>query len=293
MSRPGERLRGRRRRRCGRSRLRGRRRGPLPAGSAGGLSGSRPVLPPAASWRLRAAATAAMARRRRRGDPRRGPPGPHGPSPPAGSIGRRAPRKPHRPRPRGFRRRRGPFPAPAARFRRPGRSLRSSPGCRSETRRRGDRRRHGRRRGRRPPRRARRRGRRLRAEPAALREDRGRPPALARRAPPQGVRDDRREAGARRASTSCPTPGSAATSASRSWRASWGFSAVVLACGAWRDRPLPVEGADAFVGRGLDLPEPVHHLVQPRGRGGLRRGRASSRRTARSSSAAGSPRSTS
>jgi NADPH-dependent glutamate synthase beta subunit-like oxidoreductase len=32
---------------------------------------------------------------------------------------------------------------------------------------------------------------------------------------------------------------------------SWGFSAVVLACGAWRDRPFPVEGAADYVGRGL------------------------------------------
>jgi ferredoxin--NADP+ reductase len=31
----------------------------------------------------------------------------------------------------------------------------------------------------------------------------------------------------------------------------WGFSAVVLAQGAWRDRPLPVEGADRYIGRGL------------------------------------------
>ena len=31
----------------------------------------------------------------------------------------------------------------------------------------------------------------------------------------------------------------------------WGFSAVVLAQGAWRDRPLPVEGAERYVGRGL------------------------------------------
>jgi NADPH-dependent glutamate synthase beta subunit-like oxidoreductase len=30
-----------------------------------------------------------------------------------------------------------------------------------------------------------------------------------------------------------------------------GFSAIVLANGAWRDRPLPVNGADAYVGRGL------------------------------------------
>jgi len=36
----------------------------------------------------------------------------------------------------------------------------------------------------------------------------------------------------------------------------WGFSALVLACGAWRDRPLPVEGADAFVGRGLVYQNP-------------------------------------
>jgi NADPH-dependent glutamate synthase beta subunit-like oxidoreductase len=36
----------------------------------------------------------------------------------------------------------------------------------------------------------------------------------------------------------------------------WGFSAVVLANGAWRDRPLPVEGADAYVGRGLIYQNP-------------------------------------
>lgn len=36
----------------------------------------------------------------------------------------------------------------------------------------------------------------------------------------------------------------------------WGFSAVVLACGAWRDRPLPIEGADRFVGRGLVYQNP-------------------------------------
>jgi len=36
----------------------------------------------------------------------------------------------------------------------------------------------------------------------------------------------------------------------------WGFSAVVLACGAWRDRPLPVEGADRYVGRGLVYQNP-------------------------------------
>ncbi len=31
----------------------------------------------------------------------------------------------------------------------------------------------------------------------------------------------------------------------------WGFSAVVLANGAWRDRPLPIEDADDFVDKGL------------------------------------------
>ncbi|MEE8581986.1 MAG: hypothetical protein V3T33_10410, partial [Myxococcota bacterium] len=36
----------------------------------------------------------------------------------------------------------------------------------------------------------------------------------------------------------------------------WGFGAVVLACGAWRDRPLPVEGAEQFVDRGLIYQNP-------------------------------------
>ncbi len=36
----------------------------------------------------------------------------------------------------------------------------------------------------------------------------------------------------------------------------WGFSAVVLANGAWRDRPLPVEGADRFVDKGLVYQNP-------------------------------------
>jgi ferredoxin--NADP+ reductase len=31
----------------------------------------------------------------------------------------------------------------------------------------------------------------------------------------------------------------------------WGFTAVILALGAWRDRPLPVPDADRYVGRGL------------------------------------------
>jgi NADPH-dependent glutamate synthase beta subunit-like oxidoreductase len=36
----------------------------------------------------------------------------------------------------------------------------------------------------------------------------------------------------------------------------WGFSAVVLAHGAWRDRPLSIEGADAYVGKGLVYQNP-------------------------------------
>jgi ferredoxin--NADP+ reductase len=36
----------------------------------------------------------------------------------------------------------------------------------------------------------------------------------------------------------------------------WGFSAVVLANGAWRDRPVPVDGADEYVGRGLVYQNP-------------------------------------
>ncbi len=36
----------------------------------------------------------------------------------------------------------------------------------------------------------------------------------------------------------------------------WGFSAVILANGAWRDRPLPIEGTDAYVGRGLIYQNP-------------------------------------
>src|SRR5215475_1435464 len=36
----------------------------------------------------------------------------------------------------------------------------------------------------------------------------------------------------------------------------WGFTAVVLACGAWRDRPLPVAGADEYIGRGLVYQNP-------------------------------------
>jgi ferredoxin--NADP+ reductase len=36
----------------------------------------------------------------------------------------------------------------------------------------------------------------------------------------------------------------------------WGFSAVVLAHGAWRDRPLPIDGAEQYVGKGLVYQNP-------------------------------------
>lgn len=36
----------------------------------------------------------------------------------------------------------------------------------------------------------------------------------------------------------------------------WGFDLVVLANGAWRDRPLPVSGADAYINRGLVYQNP-------------------------------------
>jgi NADPH-dependent glutamate synthase beta subunit-like oxidoreductase len=36
----------------------------------------------------------------------------------------------------------------------------------------------------------------------------------------------------------------------------WGFHAVVLANGAWRDRPLPIEGAEQYVGKGLVYQNP-------------------------------------
>jgi NADPH-dependent glutamate synthase beta subunit-like oxidoreductase len=36
----------------------------------------------------------------------------------------------------------------------------------------------------------------------------------------------------------------------------WGFTGVVLANGAWRDRPVPVEGADAWVDKGLIYQNP-------------------------------------
>lgn len=47
----------------------------------------------------------------------------------------------------------------------------------------------------------------------------------------------------------------------------WGFSAVVLANGAWRDRPLPVESAEHWIGRGLIYQNPFiywfNHFTEP------------------------------
>ena len=36
----------------------------------------------------------------------------------------------------------------------------------------------------------------------------------------------------------------------------WGFSAIILATGAWRDRPLPIEGLDDFIDKGLHYQNP-------------------------------------
>lgn len=47
----------------------------------------------------------------------------------------------------------------------------------------------------------------------------------------------------------------------------WGFSAVVMAIGAWRDRPLPVAGADDYLGKGLIYQNPFiiafNHADEP------------------------------
>lgn len=51
----------------------------------------------------------------------------------------------------------------------------------------------------------------------------------------------------------------------------WGFTAVILALGAWRDRPLPLPGADRYVGCGLVYQNPfIHwfnHFREPEYRG--------------------------
>jgi NADPH-dependent glutamate synthase beta subunit-like oxidoreductase len=47
----------------------------------------------------------------------------------------------------------------------------------------------------------------------------------------------------------------------------WGVSAVVLAVGAWRDRPLPLPGIDAYLGRGFYYQNPFvywfNHYPEP------------------------------
>ena len=48
-------------------------------------------------------------------------------------------------------------------------------------------------------------------------------------------------------------------------RRDWGLSGIVLAHGAWRDRPFPVTAAEEYVGRGLIYQNPLiywfnHHL---------------------------------
>jgi len=51
----------------------------------------------------------------------------------------------------------------------------------------------------------------------------------------------------------------------------WGLSAVVLAVGAWRDRPLPLPGIDRYVGRGFHYQNPLvywfNHYPEPGYRG--------------------------
>ena len=47
----------------------------------------------------------------------------------------------------------------------------------------------------------------------------------------------------------------------------WGFSAVLLAIGSWKDRPLPIEGIDAYVNKGLYYQNPFiywyNHFHEP------------------------------
>jgi NADPH-dependent glutamate synthase beta subunit-like oxidoreductase len=39
----------------------------------------------------------------------------------------------------------------------------------------------------------------------------------------------------------------------------WGFSAIILATGAWKDRPLPIAGIDEYTGKGLVYQNPFVH----------------------------------
>jgi NADPH-dependent glutamate synthase beta subunit-like oxidoreductase len=47
----------------------------------------------------------------------------------------------------------------------------------------------------------------------------------------------------------------------------WGFSAILLAIGAWRDRPLPIAGIDDYIGRGFCYQNPFvtwfNHYHEP------------------------------
>lgn len=51
----------------------------------------------------------------------------------------------------------------------------------------------------------------------------------------------------------------------------WGFTAVLLATGAWKDRPLPVDGVDAFINKGLYYQNPFiywfNHYHEPNYKG--------------------------
>ena len=47
----------------------------------------------------------------------------------------------------------------------------------------------------------------------------------------------------------------------------WGFSAVLLATGAWKDRPLPIYGIDRYINQGLYYQNPFiywyNHFHEP------------------------------
>jgi NADPH-dependent glutamate synthase beta subunit-like oxidoreductase len=48
----------------------------------------------------------------------------------------------------------------------------------------------------------------------------------------------------------------------------WGFTAIILAVGAWKDRPLPIEGAERYVDRGLVYQNPFIHWFNHFSEGG-------------------------
>lgn len=39
----------------------------------------------------------------------------------------------------------------------------------------------------------------------------------------------------------------------------WGFSAIILATGAWKDRPIPIDGIDVYINKGLYYQNPFVH----------------------------------